>query len=125
MAKTSQKLALRRRRKRRIRTRMAGTPERPRVSVFRSARHVYAQVVDDGAGTTLASASSAAAELPALAEGVELSGKRAKAFQVGLLVAERCKAAGIERIVFDRNGFLYHGRVRSLAEGIRHGGIEF
>ncbi|HVF53056.1 MAG TPA: 50S ribosomal protein L18 [Actinomycetota bacterium] len=105
------------RRHRRVRKKVSGTPERPRLAVFRSSRHIYAQVIDDAGGRTLASASS-------LKDGAGKSPKdRAKA--VGEAVAERAKAAGITAVRFDRGGFVYHGRIQSLAEGAREGGLEF
>jgi large subunit ribosomal protein L18 len=97
---------------RRIRKRVRGTAERPRLSVFRSLQHIYAQVIDDTRGHTLAAASS-------LEEGV------AGARVVGRLVAERALAKGIRRVVFDRGGYLYHGRVKALAEAAREAGLEF
>jgi len=107
------------RRKRRIRGRISGTVERPRVSVFRSNKAIYAQLVDDGAAATIASARSA--------EVVDASGlKKAEvAKKVGELLAQRAKDKGIERVVFDRSGYLYHGRVKALAEGAREGGLVF
>jgi len=110
------------RRKRAIRKRVNGTVERPRLSVFRSARHIYAQVIDDTTGKTLVAASTLDKELTgALAE---LKHKD-QAKLVGKLVAERCKAASIERVVFDRNGYIYHGRVSALADGAREAGLDF
>jgi large subunit ribosomal protein L18 len=110
--------ALRRKRHDRIRLTLAGTTERPRLSVFRSAKHIYAQVVDDTTGRTLAAASS---REPALGGG---DGKTGPAHAVGLAVAERAKAAGVRAVVLDRGGYQYHGRVRSLAEGARAGGLD-
>lgn len=106
--------------KRRIRKKVFGTPERPRLSVFRSNRYIYAQLIDDTRGTTLASASSREAEIQA-AGGRPIEKSRL----VGLKLAERAKAAGIEKVVFDRNGYQYHGNVRALAEGAREGGLLF
>ena len=102
------------RRHRRVRGKIAGTADRPRLAVFRSNRHIYAQLIDDGAGQTVAAASDAA-----------LGGgdKTARAKKVGQALAERAKAAGIEGVVFDRGGRLYHGRVKALAEGARDGGL--
>jgi len=125
MGKPNQKVELRRRRRTRIRKGICGTVERPRLSIFRSSRHIYAQVIDDRAGKTLAAASSRFDELPELPDDVELTTKRALAWKVGMLAAQRCKEAGIERIVFDRGGYLYHGRVQALADGARNGGLEF
>jgi large subunit ribosomal protein L18 len=110
--------ALRRKRHARIRLTLAGTAERPRLSVFRSAKYIYAQVVDDTSGRTLAAASS---REPGLAAG---PGKVDVARAVGKAVAERAKAAGVSRVVLDRGGYQYHGRVRSLAEGAREGGLD-
>jgi large subunit ribosomal protein L18 len=99
---------------------MAGSAERPRLAVFRSINQIYAQVIDDAAGHTIASASSTEALLRG-ATGT----KTERARQVGALIAERARAAGVERVVFDRAGFKYHGRIRSLAEGARESGLEF
>lgn len=103
--------------KRRIRSRIFGTPERPRLSVFRSNTRIYAQIIDDTRGVTLASASSF--DLQANKLNVEI------ARQVGKILAERATANGIKAVVFDRNGYLYHGRVKALAEGAREGGLQF
>jgi large subunit ribosomal protein L18 len=112
----------RERRKLRIRNKVNGTAERPRLSVFRSARHIYAQVIDDASGKTLAAASTLSKEL----EGtLEEDNKVAAAKKVGKLIATACKAKGITKIVFDRNGYLYHGRVSALAQAARDGGLEF
>ena len=104
------------RRHRRVRKKVTGTAERPRLAVFRSNRHIYAQIVDDRSARTLASASDAAVS--------EDGDKTARAREVGKVLAERAKAAGIGQVVFDRGGRLYHGRVRALAEGAREGGLE-
>ncbi len=107
------------RRKARIRKKVNGTPERPRLSVFRSASHIYAQVVDDTQGATLVSAST-------LLKGVGDDGnKTEKAKAVGAAVAKACLDKGIKAVVFDRNGFLYHGRIRALAESAREAGLSF
>lgn len=116
MAKLNSKAAARIRRKRHIRKRVAGTAERPRLTVFRSGKHIYAQVVDDVSGRTLASASSCKIEGGATREG---------AAAVGTLVAEQAKAADINTVVFDRNGYLYHGRVAALADAAREAGLIF
>ncbi|MDW8332673.1 MAG: 50S ribosomal protein L18 [Bacteroidia bacterium] len=106
--------------KRGIRKKIYGTPERPRLTVFRSNTSIYAQIVNDDEGKTLASASS---RLKALAE---LRGPKTQISEaVGRLLAERAKAVGISKVVFDRNGYKYHGRVKALAEGARAGGLEF
>jgi large subunit ribosomal protein L18 len=114
--------ALRRKRHSRIRLTLAGTPERPRLSVFRSSKHIYAQVVDDSTGRTLAAASSR--EAAAKVASGDGGGKLAPAHAVGKALAERAKAAGVSSVVLDRGGYQYHGRVRSLAEGAREGGLD-
>ena len=111
--------AQRLKRHKRVRGKIAGTPERPRLNVFRSGANIYAQVIDDTAGVTLAAASS-------LEKGFEGHGGISEAAKkVGLAIAERAKAKGISVVVFDRGGYLYHGRVQALAEGAREGGLEF
>lgn len=112
----------RKRRHRRIRNRISGTAERPRLNIFRSLDHIYAQVIDDVAGETLASASTIDKELRS-----EVTGKTKKeqAAAVGKAIAERAKAAGISTVLFDRGGYLYHGRVKALADGAREGGLDF
>lgn len=110
------------RRHARVRAKVAGTPARPRLNVFRSLAHIYAQVIDDETGTTLVSASSLDAELRAEMDGKK-KGEQAKL--VGQAVATRAQAKGIKAVVFDRGGYLYHGRVKALAEGAREGGLEF
>lgn len=112
----NRKLERRKRVKRGIRRKISGTAERPRLSVFRSNRHMYAQLIDDIEGRTLASASTFA--------GVKADSPVAAAEQVGALLAEKAKAAGVTTAVFDRNGYRYHGRVKALAEGARKGGLE-
>lgn len=109
----------------RIRKRMRGTAERPRLSVFRSVSHIYVQVIDDMAGTTLAAASSVDPGVKAKIAGELRAGNRKGAELVGQTIAERLKDKGITRVVFDRNGFLYHGRVRAVAEAARAAGLEF
>ena len=111
--------AQRLKRHKRVRGKISGTPERPRLNVFRSNTNIYAQVIDDVNGVTLASASS----LDKAIEGY--GGNVAAATAVGKLVAERAKAKGIETVVFDRGGYLYHGRVKALADGAREGGLKF
>ena len=106
-------------RHKRVRAKISGTPERPRLNVFRSAANIYAQIIDDVNGKTLVSASS-------LEKGFECDGTKSDAAKkVGMMVAERAKAAGIECVVFDRGGYVYHGRVAALAEGAREGGLQF
>jgi large subunit ribosomal protein L18 len=117
---TATKTRSRLRRQIRARKKIFGAPERPRLVVTRSARHILAQVIDDTAGHTLASASTMEADLR------NASGdKSAKAKQVGGLLAERAKAAGVEQVMFDRAGYKYHGRVKALADGAREGGLSF
>ena len=118
----SDRRLLRLRRHRRVRRKVAGTAERPRLNVFRSNKHIYAQVIDDVAGITLASASTLDRDLR---PSVLASGTVAAARQVGEAVAQRAVARGVERVVFDRGGYVYHGRVRALAEGARGAGLEF
>ena len=112
----------RKRRQRRIRMKISGTAGRPRLNVFRSLGHIYAQVIDDVAGRTLASASSVDKNLRTQLDG---KNKSDQAKLVGEAVAERAKDAGVETIIFDRGGFIYHGRVKALAEGAREGGLKF
>lgn len=118
MATTARKLQRRTRIKRSIRRKVKGTAERPRLSVFRSNKFIYAQIIDDTKGHTLASASLRDIDADKKIN-VELSK------QVGVKIAERAKEKGIEQVVFDRNGFLYHGNVKALAEGAREGGLQF
>jgi len=110
------------RRKRRIRLKIKGTPEQPRLSVFRSGRHIYAQIIDDVARVTLVSASSLDKEL---AGKIKTGGNKDGSKHVGALLAKKAKDAGIKKVVFDRGGYLYHGRVQALAEAAREGGLEF
>ena len=109
----------------RLRKRIAGTPERPRLAVFRSVSHIYAQVIDDAAGTTLVSASTTEPALKAKLTDGARGGNLAGAKAIGAAVAERLKAKGITRVVFDRGGFLYHGRVKAVADAAREAGLEF
>jgi large subunit ribosomal protein L18 len=109
----------------RLRKRVGGTSERPRLAIFRSVSHIYAQVIDDQAGTTLVSASTTEPALKAkLTDGAK-GGNVAGAKAIGAAVAERLKAKGITRVVFDRGGFLYHGRVKAVADAAREAGLEF
>ena len=106
-------------RHKRVRGKVSGTPERPRLNVFRSETNIYAQIIDDTKGVTLVSASS-------LEKGFEGPGSNCEAAKkVGEAIAQRAKAKGIEAVVFDRGGYLYHGRVKALAEGAREGGLQF
>jgi large subunit ribosomal protein L18 len=111
----------RNRRKVHIRLRVTGTPERPRLSVYKSLKHIYAQVVDDTKGCTLAFASSLHGEV----KGTVAKGKKEAAKKVGDLVAKKCLEQKIDKVVFDRNGFDYHGRVAAVAEGARAAGLKF
>ncbi len=112
----------RKRRHRRVRTKVSGTAERPRLNVFRSLNHIYAQVIDDVEGKTLVAASTLEKEV-----ATKISGKTKKdqAALVGSTIAERAKSAGIDLVVFDRGGYRYHGRVKALAEAAREGGLKF
>ena len=114
------KRTVRARRHLRVRKKISGSAQRPRLVVSRSSRHVFAQVIDDGAGRTLASASSMEADVRA-----SQADKTAQARKVGELLASRAKQAGVETVVFDRGGNMFHGRVAALAEGAREGGLEF
>lgn len=120
--KTVRKEQLRARRKRRVRKNVIGTPSRPRLSVYRSCKHIYAQVIDDTDGHTLAMASTVDQEFERGEEDTKVDCAR----RVGQLLAERCKQKSIESVVFDRNGYRYQsGRVKALAEGAREGGLNF
>lgn len=120
--KSKQKYAARSRRHHRVRRKLAGTAERPRLNVYRSLSNIYAQVIDDEAGTTLVSASTIDPEVAAQVVG---KSKTEASKVVGQVVAERAKDAGIENVVFDRGGYKYHGRVAALAEGAREAGLKF
>ena len=123
----------------RVRKKVSGTSQRPRLCVFRSATQIYAQVIDDSQGRTLVAASSRDADYAALAKkavafdgdvpdavkGIETNRRVQQALVVGQLIAQRAKAQGIEKVVFDRGGYIYHGRVAALAEGARKGGLDF
>ena len=120
MTQVASRGAAREKRHARIRLHLAGTEDRPRLAVFRSLNHIYAQVIDDGSGRTLAAASSVDRELKG-----STATKSEEAAVVGRLIAGRAKAAGVERVVFDRAGFRYHGRIKSLADAAREAGLEF
>lgn len=120
---SNDKLGGRSRRKKSIRGRVNGVSSRPRLTVFRSNKHIYAQVVDDGTSQSLASASTKTAALAAELDKAE--SKVERAIIVGRAIAESCKSAGIEQVVFDRNGYLYHGRVKALADSAREAGLQF
>ncbi len=121
--KWRKKLSPRKRRHVRVRAKVSGTPLRPRLNVFRSSAHIYAQVVDDTRGHTLVAACDLEGSIRERAGEGATKSARAKA--VGQVIAERAQAAGINTVVFDRGGFLYHGRVRAVAEGAREGGLVF
>jgi len=109
----------------RQRKRIAGTPERPRLRVFRSVSHIYAQVIDDMSGQTLASAASTEASLKTVFSKTTRGGNVAGAKALGKTIAERLQQKGIKRVVFDRGGFLYHGRIKAVADAAREAGLEF
>ena len=122
MGATEPKTLARIKRRQRIRKRVKGTTARPRLCVFRSARHIYAQIIDDSRGLTLVSASSTESDVK---KDNSFESKVALATFVGKQVAERAQEKGIKKVVFDRNGFLYHGRVKAVSEGARESGLEF
>ena len=109
----------RRRRHKRVRGAVSGTAQRPRLNVFRSSKNIFAQIIDDVAGVTLVAASSTEKDFS------EYGGNKEAARKVGMMIAERAKAKGIEEVVFDRGGYVYHGRVKELADGAREGGLKF
>lgn len=121
MAKTNPKITARAKRIQRIRKKISGTNDRPRLRVFKSNKHIYAQLIDDVAGHTLISMSTIDKEF----QPGEEKGKLGAAKKVGQILATRAKASGITKVTFDRGGMLYHGRVKSLSEGAREGGLEF
>ena len=123
MARTQQRTARRQRAHRRVRARLSGTTERPRLSVYKSSKYIYAQVIDDLKGETLAQANSSETALRERYEGGGDS--RAAAKVVGETVAERAHEKGVERVVFDRGGYIYHGRIKAVADGAREKGLEF
>jgi large subunit ribosomal protein L18 len=106
----------------RVRTRVTGTPERPRLNVYRSSAHIYTQVIDDRSGVTIASASSVD---KVTKKGLKGGGNIASAKAVGKIIADRAKAAGVTKVVFDRGGYKYHGRVKALADAAREAGLQF
>ena len=120
MSSVAEERRLRQRRHDRVRRKIAGTAARPRLAVYRSNRHVVAQVIDDERGRTIAAASTVEKDLR-----TSPTGNKAAAAAVGRLVAERARAAGVSRVVFDRGGFIYHGRVAAVAEAAREAGLEF
>jgi large subunit ribosomal protein L18 len=120
---TESRAEARLKRKKRVRTKVRGTSQRPRLSVFRTAKHIYAQIIDDTAAQTLVDASSVSKELRPVIKGK--GGNKAGAALVGEFIAKRAAGKGIKQVIFDRNGFLYHGRVKILAEAARQNGLEF
>jgi large subunit ribosomal protein L18 len=121
MGSLDQKHEARLKRKKRIRKKLSGTPQRPRLCVFRSKKHIYAQVVDDTCGKTLAAAST----MDKAITGTSEFSKKGKAAWVGKTVGQRALEKGIKQVVFDRNGFLYHGRVKAVSDGAREAGLDF
>jgi large subunit ribosomal protein L18 len=119
MVKQINRKETRAKRQLRVRSKISGTAERPRLNVFRSAKHIYAQLIDDVAGVTLAAASSMEKDFDGFGGNINAAKK------VGVVIAERAKAKGITAVVFDRAGYLYHGRVAAVADGARSGGLEF
>ena len=122
MSVTKQKAQSRQRRRNRVRSAVRGTMERPRLTVFRSSKHIYAQVIDDDRGVTLASASTVSPELKGK---VSYGGNIAAAQAVGQLLADKAKAAGVSKVCFDRGHYRYHGRIKALADAARTGGLSF
>jgi len=122
MGSTNQKKTARLKRKRSIRKRLAGTQQRPRLCVFRSASHIYAQVIDDVKGDTLVAAASTE---KVIKERGAFKNKIEQAVLIGELIGQRASEKGIKQVVFDRNGFLYHGRVKAVSDGARKAGLEF
>ena len=122
MGSSYERMVARLKRQRRIRKKVTGSQDRPRLCVYRSARHIYAQIIDDEQGVTLASASTMEKSF----KGMEkFDSKIAQAEYIGKLIGERAKDKGIQKVVFDRNGYKYHGRVKALASGAREGGLQF
>ena len=122
MGKTAQKTLIRRKRQVRVRKKVLGTSARPRLNVFRSANHIYAQLIDDANGVTLAAASTVT---EGVAQAGQHTGNKSSAALVGAAIAKAALASGIQSVVFDRNGFLYHGRIQSLADAAREAGLNF
>lgn len=122
MSQSQMREIARQKRKARVRTRIFGTEQRPRLSVFRSAKHIYAQLVVDSTGSTIVAASTLSPEIRAQLEGLKKSDAAKK---VGELIGRKAAEKNIRKVVFDRNGFLYHGRIKALAEGARASGLEF
>ena len=125
MASANFKREARLKRQKRIRKKLKGTSERPRLTIFRSAKHIYAQVIDDSKGHTIISASSLDESVKSFKASDSTANKTAVATMVGKLVAQRAIEKGIKQVKFDRNGFLYHGRIKAVSQGAREGGLEF
>lgn len=123
MINTPQRNVIRKRVHKRIRSRMTGSSERPRLNVYRSLNHIYTQIIDDESGTTIVSASTMTNK--GEGEGRKAGGNIAAAKEVGKLIAERAQEKGIKKVVFDRGGYLYHGRIKALADAAREAGLEF
>lgn len=121
MSTTNPTVLARQKRVKRIRKKIVGTPERPRLRVFKSAKHIYGQIIDDTAGKTIVAMSTVSKDF----DRGEATNKTAVAKQVGIKLAQMAKAKGVEKVVFDRGGYIYHGRVKALSEGAREGGLEF
>jgi len=122
MSSVDEKKQARLKRKLRIRKKLSGTPERPRLCVFRSAKHIYAQIIDDAKGQTMVSISTLD---PAVKGQGKFDSKVAKAVFIGKLLGEKAVTMGIKKVVFDRNGFMYHGRVKAVSDGAREAGLDF
>jgi large subunit ribosomal protein L18 len=122
MGSTNQRQLARLKRKKRIRKKMTGSQQRPRLCVYRSAKHIYAQIIDDSKGMTLATATSLE---KAVKTSADIKDKMKTAKLIGKLIAERALDKGVKQIVFDRNGFLYHGRIKAVSDGARETGLEF
>lgn len=125
MGSTDLKRQSRQKRKKRIRKKMTGTTDRPRLSVFRSAKHIYAQIINDIDGNTLVAASSMEKDVREDPDIASEKGKISVAAKVGKLVADRAKEKGVKKVVFDRNGFIYHGRIKAVSDGAREAGLDF
>lgn len=122
MLKKMDRNKLRRKRHLRVRNKIFGTAERPRLNVYRSLNHIYAQIIDDEQGVTLVSVSTLS---PDIKEKIKSGGNKDAAAEVGKLIAAKARDKGIKKVVFDRGGYIYHGRIKALAEGAREGGLEF
>ncbi|MEW6501925.1 MAG: 50S ribosomal protein L18 [Thermodesulfobacteriota bacterium] len=121
MSKTNPTLLARQKRVKRIRKKIAGTPERPRLRIFKSAKHIYGQIIDDTVGRTIVAMSTVNKDF----DRGDAKDKTAVARQVGIKLAQLAKAKGVEKVVFDRGGYIYHGRVKALSDGAREGGLDF